>query len=165
VAVIVRSLSPVEAALGVAVVGSVLAVGIPAFVRNVHASRLVEPMDGLERISAAAAARAASAPVEDAYPPSVGPTPASVPSGAPVRDPPGTWDHPTWVSLGFSFSNPHWYSFEFESERRGRRARYRAQAHGDLDGDGQTSDFSVRGEVVEGKSPTSFPLEMHREME
>lgn len=201
-----RSLSPVEAALCVAIGGSVLAVGVPSFVRNLHASRLVEPIDGLNRIAAAAAERAAAASdgaandsagsdvaasdvteggaegvvegsvelasskdeprVEQAgYPPSVGPTPRAVPLGAPALDPPGTWDQPTWKSLKFGFSRPHSYSFEFQSEARGRKSRYRAIARGDLDGDGQTSEFSVRGEATSGAAPLTYPLEMHREIE
>jgi hypothetical protein len=161
----VRSLSPVEAALCIAVAGSVLGVGVPAFFRNLHASRLVEPMDGLNRIAQAAAERAATEPVASAYPASVAATPAVVPAGVALRDPSGSWDNPTWVSLGFGFSTPHRYSFEFESEQRGRRARYHASARGDLDGDGQLSEFSVRGETGEGKAPVTFPLEMHREIE
>lgn len=160
-----RSLSPVEAALCAAIGGSVLAVGIPAFVRDLHASRLVEPIDGLNRIAAAAAARAASEIEEAPYPESVGRTPSAVPMGEPAQDPPGTWDHPTWKSLNFGFSRPHSYSFEIESEGRGRRARYRAVARGDLDGDAQLSELSVRGEVAPGREPVTFPIEMYREIE
>ena len=160
-----RSLSPVEAALCAAVGGSVLAVGIPAFVRDLHASRLVEPIDGLNRIAAAAAARASSESAVTPYPESVGRTPSVVPMGKPAQDPPGTWEHPTWASLGFGFSRPHSSSFELTSEGRGRRARYRAVAHGDLDGDGQLSEFSLRGEVAEGREPVTFPMEMYREIE
>lgn len=160
-----RSLTPVEAALVVAVCGSVLAVGIPAFVRDLHASRLVEPIDGLNRIAAAAAALAASAEGPQRYPDSAPRTPEEVPAGEPALDPPGSWEHPTWVSLGLSFTRPHSYSFEFESERRGRRSKYVAVAQGDLDGDGQLSEFSIRGEVVDGRAPVTFPMEMHREVE
>lgn len=160
-----RSLTPVEAALCVAVAGSVLAVGVPAFVRDLHASRLVEPIAGLNRIAAAAAAGVAPGAGERAYPESAPRTPREVPSGAPVQDPPGTWDHPTWVKLGLSFSRAHSYSFEFESERRGRRSKYTAVARGDLDGDGQLSEFSVRGEVVDGQAPLTLPMEMRREVE
>jgi hypothetical protein len=118
-------------------------------VRDLHASRLVEPIDGLNRI-AAAAARAAS--TSGRYPDSAPLTPRNVPSGAPTLDPPGAWEHPTWVSLGFAFERPHSYSFEFESERRGRRSKYVATAQGDLDGDGQLSEFSIRGDAVEGRA-------------
>lgn len=158
----VRSLSPVEAALCVAVGGSVLAVGVPAFVRDLHASRLVEPIDGLQRVAAAAALRAQES---GRYPASAPRTPHDVPVGAPALDPPGVWEHPTWVSLGLSFSRPHSYSFELESGRRGRRSSYVASAYGDLDGDGQLSTFSIRGEVVDGQAPVTFPMEMRREVE
>jgi len=158
-----RSLTPVEAALCVAVCGSVLAVGIPAFVRDLHASRLVEPIDGLNRIAGAAAAHVAGEP--NRYPDSAPRTPRDVPAGAPALDPPGVWEHPTWVSLGLAFDIPHSYSFEFDSERRGRRAKYVAVAQGDLDGDGQLSEFSIRGEAVDGREPLTLPIEMRREVE
>jgi hypothetical protein len=160
-----RSLSPVEIALCVAVGGSVLAVGVPAFVRDLHASRLVEPIEGLNHIAAAAMARAESEPAPTPYPDSVARTPSIVAVGKPVRDPPGTWDHPTWRSLGLEFSRPHSYSFAFDNEGRGRRHQYKATAWGDLDGDGQLSEFSIRGEVTEGREPVTFPMEMHREVE
>lgn len=160
-----RSLSLLEGAVGFAVAGSVLAVGVPAFLRDLHASRLAEPMRGLAHISSAAAASADLAPVATAYPPSVALTPAVVPAGVAVHDPPGTWEHPSWVSLGFGFATPHRYSFELDSERRSKRSRYRATARGDLDGDGQLSEFSVQGEVREGRAPLTYPLEIHREVE
>jgi hypothetical protein len=67
--------------------------------------------------------------------------------------------------LQFGFSRPHSYNFEFQSEVRGRKSRYRAIARGDLDGDGQTSEFAVRGEVTSGGEALTLPLEMHREIE
>ena len=142
-----------------------LAVGIPAFLRNLHASRLVEPMDGLAQIARSAAALAAAEPDQPSYPESAALTPAVVPAGVAVKDPPGTWDQPTWRSLQFGFTTAHRYAFEFDSEQRSHRARYRATAHGDLDGDGQLSDFSLQGEVSAGRSPVTFPLEMRREIE
>ncbi|HTV19387.1 MAG TPA: hypothetical protein VMG12_11965 [Polyangiaceae bacterium] len=160
-----RSLTPVEAALVVAVCGSVLAVGIPAFVRDLHASRLVEPIDGLNRIATAAAAHAANASGAQRYPESAPRTPRDVPAGAPALDPPGAWEHPTWVALGLAFDQAHSYSFEFDSERQGRRSRYSAVAQGDLDGDGQLSEFSIRGEAVDGRAPLTLPMEMRREVE
>jgi hypothetical protein len=161
----VRSLSPVEAAVCVAVAGSVLAVGVPAFVRNLRASHLAEPLDGLARIAATASAKAQGQPVESAYPETVGLTPAAVPEGEPAVDPPGTWQHPTWQHLGFSFSEAHSYSFAFDSERDKGVARFRATAHGDLDGDGELSEFSVAGEVRPGEEPRTFSVEMRREVE
>ena len=160
-----RSLSPVEAAVAVAVAGSVLAVGVPAFVRNLHASRLVEPIDGLKRISERALALAADRPARGAFPDGVGWTPNEVPRGDRVLDPPGTWSHPTWVALDFGFKDPHSYAFAFESDNKLGVARFQARARGDLDGDGQFSDFSVSGEARDGARPLAFAVEMNREVE
>src|SRR5688500_7305952 len=99
-----RSLTPLEAAVLVAIAGSVLATALPAFVKNLHASELVEPVDGLARIATRATALAASRPAATAYPDSVERTPAEVPAATRVADPPGTWDHPTWRHLDFGFS-------------------------------------------------------------
>lgn len=160
-----RSLTPVEAAVGVAVAGSVLATALPAFVKNLHASRLVEPMDGLERIAGRATQLAAGSATERAYPPSVDLTPAEVPRGEPASDPEGTWHHPTWRTLAFEFDNAHCYSFAFESRNSTSSSTFRATAHGDLDGDGLLSTFRIRGETVPGGEPSVQPLEMYREVE
>jgi hypothetical protein len=155
----------VEAALCVAIGGSVLAVGVPAFIRNLHASRLVEPMNGLQHIAQRALILAEERPAGSAFPESVGLTPAEVPRGAPVLDPPGTWDKPTWQALQFGFTEAHSYSFAFESENKLGVARFSARARGDLDGDGQLSEFSVAGEARDGARPVSFAIEMTREVE
>jgi type IV pilus assembly protein PilA len=161
----VRPLSPIEAACGVAILGSVLAVAAPAFVKNLHASRLVEPVDGLNRIAARATALAAAQPAESAYPESTTLTPERVPRGAPASDPPGTWNHPTWRLLDFAFTTPHSYSFAFESRNAPGEARFRAVAHGDLDGDGLTSTFEIVGQSRDGTTPTLGNIESRREVE
>lgn len=160
-----RVLSPVEAAALLSLGGSVLAVAVPAFVRNLHASRLVEPVDGLNRIAARATALAAAEPPEAAYPETVPLTPTEVPRGAARLDAPGTWNHATWRMLDFSFTVPHSYSFSFESQNAPGRAVFRAVAHGDLDGDGLLSTFEVSGESKDGVAPTTFPMESRREVE
>ena len=160
-----RPVGPVEAALGVSILGSVLAVGVPAFSRNLRASRLVEPVEGLGRLAARATALAALRPVPDAYPETVGLTPEHVPRGAPALDPPGSWDHPTWRALDFSFTAPHSFSFSFESAFEPGRANFRAAAEGDLDGDGQRSSFEITGEAREGAEPVTNLLESRREVE
>jgi hypothetical protein len=161
----VRALTPVEAAVAVAVLGSVLATALPAFIRNLHASELVEPIDGLGRIATRATALAASHPTELAYPDSVPLTPADVPAGTRVQDPPGTWDHPTWRLLDFSFSVPHSFSFEFDSKNAPDVSVFLAKAHGDLDGDGSLSSFEISGETRTGGEPTIGQLDMYREIE
>ncbi len=160
-----RPLSPLEAASGVSILGSVLAVAIPTFFTNLHASRLSEPIDGLSRISAHATALAAAKPAAEAYPESVPLTPEHVARGVPMVDPPGTWDAPTWRELDFSFDVAHSYSFEFESRNAPGVATFQATAHGDLDGDGLLSTFQVSGESRDGAEPTVKPLESWREVE
>lgn len=173
-----RSLTPVEAAFAIAIGGSVLATTVPAFVKNVHASRLAEPLDGLNRIAARATVLAAGRTLESAYPESVGLTPAEVPRGRRVTDPEGTWSHPTWLRLNFSIEGPHSYSFVFDSQNaaasdeearerglRRDRATFVARAHGDLDGDGSLSTFEISGETREGAEPRILPMVVRREVE
>jgi hypothetical protein len=156
-----RGITLVEAAAGFAIVGSILAVAIAAFLRELHASRLVEPVSGLERLGAGAVAYAQGHSVNDAFPASAPLTPSMVPRGKLVADPPGTWDGPTWQALAFPsrpatdgvprpFTDgaPHAFSFAFDSNLSPTRSTFVAHAHGDLDGDDVTSTFEVRGHVA-----------------
>lgn len=160
-----RALAPVEAALVFALAGSMLAVALPAFVRNLHASRMTEALDGLEQIAARAGALSDTAPLDAAYPASAPLTPTTVPRGELVVDPPHTWDHPTWRLLGFSKTTLHAYSFQFDSVNAPEVSRFSAEAHGDLDGDGVTSTFRVSGSIRQGEPARREPLEVIREVE
>lgn len=160
-----RSLSPLQLALLVAFFGSVLAVFIPTFLRNLHASRLAEPLDGLHHIAQVASMQAAGSPPELAYPRSVDRTPSQVPAGRAERDPAGTWNHSTWRLLSFQKDEPHYYSFEFESYTAEAGAHFVARAFGDLDGDGELSHFELYGEVKGGETPRVYPVRIHREVE
>lgn len=160
-----RALTPVELAVAISLGGTVAATMIPTFLRNVHASRLSEPVLGLKEIAAHASLRAAGLPAETAYPESAPFTPATTPRGELVLDPPGTWDAPTWRALDFSFDTPHAYSFAFESSNGEALSTFTARARGDLDGDGVTSSFAISGSVKRGAEPTLQPLEIHREVE
>jgi hypothetical protein len=155
----------VETAAAIALGGALLAVTVPAFVRNLHASRLAEPIDGLNRIATRATVLAATRPAEIAYPETVGLTPSTVPQGKRVLDPPGTWNHPTWRRLDFELGVPHAFSFSFESHDAPGLASFRAVAQGDLDGDGVLSTFALGGESGDGSEPTVTPLEVTREVE
>jgi hypothetical protein len=160
-----RPLTPVEAAVAFAIVGSLLAVAVPAFVRNVHASRFAEPLDGVARLAARASVLADTSPQQSAYPDSAPLTPAVIPRASLVTDPPGTWDQPTWRLLDFSLQVPHAYAFEFQSKNTPEVSTFSAIAHGDLDGDGVQSTFTVSGEVKPGQAARVFPLEVVREVE
>ncbi len=138
---------PIELALAVSLLGCVAAVAIPTFVREVHASRFVEPTDGLARLRTSAVAYAEGHGV---FPDSAPLTPAIPPRGKKEADPPNTWDGPTWKALDFRASPegvPHAYAFAFESTG----ATFVARARGDLDGDGVLSTFEVRGTARDGE--------------
>lgn len=125
----------VEAAIGIAILGTVAAVSIPACVREMHASKLAEPVNGLSRIGTASAAM-------EQFPESAPLTPATVPRGKKELDPAGVWDHPTWKALAFRPTPdgvPHAFSFQVDSKPDDLTAR----AKGDLDGDGATSTFEI----------------------
>lgn len=140
-----RGFSAVEVAAAIAITGAVLAVAVPAFVHELHASKLTEPVSGLEHIGINAVAYAAA---HDAFPPSAPLTPSIVPRGVRVEDPQGTWDAPTWKALDFrplASDAPHEYSFAFTSAHSPSTSSFVTEAHGDLDGDGVTSTFELRG--------------------
>ncbi len=160
-----RSLTVFQAALLVACLGSLAVIAVPSFVRNLHASRLAEPIDGLGRIGQMASFLAAGAPFELAYPPPAPRTPEQVPAGERVTDPARVWQHPTWRRLGFSIEGPHYYSFEFSSQVAGGAATFFATAYGDLDGDGQLSRLRLAGERRDGEHPRLYPISIEREVE
>lgn len=143
-----RGVTALEAAIGFAIGGSLLAVAVPAFVRELHASRFAEPVEGLNKMSAAAIAQAADKPPTEAFPPSAPLTPAAPPRGTRAADPPDAWDHPTWKALAFRpvpDGVPHAFAFGFDSTRAPGRSAFVAHAHGDLNGNGVTSTFEIRG--------------------
>ena len=148
-----RRFTVLELAVAWAVGGSVLAIAVPTFVREIHTSRMVEPVEGLKRIGAAAVAYAREHPVAQAFPPTVASTPGTPPRGKCEPDPPGAWDAPTWRALDFRPSPegvPHCFSFSFESSLSATKSTFRAQAHADLDGDGIPSTFEITGHYAEG---------------
>ncbi len=157
-----RGATVLQGAVGFAVVGSLLAVAVPAFVRDFHASRLAEPVEGLGRIGAASVALGTKS--DGALPAPAPLTPASVPRGALVIDAPGTWDHPTWKALAFEpfpGGAPHAFAFAYEREGEG----FMAHAHGDLDGDGTQSTFELRGRRNGGEITLDPGLYVQSEVE
>jgi type IV pilus assembly protein PilA len=148
-----RRFTPLEVAIAFALLGSLVAVALPTFVREVHASRFVEPVDGLHRIGVSALAYARAHPAAQAFPPSAPVTPSIPPRGHCEVDPASTWDQPTWTALDFRPSPegaPHCYAFGFDSTLSASRSLFRADAHGDLDGDGIESTFEITGHAVDG---------------
>jgi hypothetical protein len=148
-----RRFTPIELALGLSLLGCIAAVAIPTFIREVHASRFVEPTEGLSRLGASAVAYAE---VSGRFPDSAPLTPSTPPRGKKQPDPPGTWDAPTWKALDFRAAPegvPHAYAFAFESTGNA----FVARARGDLDGDGVLSTFEIRGGIRPGEGPAVEP--------
>lgn len=160
-----RAWSALQIALAIAFGGTVLAIFIPSFLRNLQASRLTEAVQGVNAIAAGAMAYARDKNPAEAFPPSAPLTPAEVPRGDRVTDPPGTWDHLTWNVLGFSMNHAHYFCFAFESNRGPKRSTFVARAHGDLDGDGERSTFELRGEALPEGARVLPGLYVEREVE
>jgi hypothetical protein len=155
-----RGVAPLEAAAGFAIVGSVLAVAIPAFVRDLHASHFTEATEGLAAIGEGAVAYAAGRPVDQAFPVSAPLTPPRPPRGIRSVDAPLLWQTPTWQSLhfppprgsgrAFGEGEPHAFAFCFDSALSPTRSVFAAHAHGDLDGNGVMSTFEIHGRDMDG---------------
>lgn len=159
-----RPLALLEVVALLSLGGSLLAVAVPAFVMNLRASRLAEPIDGLASIAGRATLLASGAEVPLAYPASVAMTPSRVPAGQRVADPTGSWDHPTWRRLDFSITDTHSFAFSFDSTLSATESRFVARAQGDLDGDGVLSSFTLGGSVRAGEEPRLGHLEVYREV-
>jgi hypothetical protein len=146
-----RGFAALELAAAISIGASLLIIAVPVGLRTFRASRLAEAVEGLERIGAGAVAYAAGGPGDgrapkDAFPPAAPLTPPAPPRGAPAVDPPELWAVPTWQALHFEPAPEgvaHSFAFAFEPAADG--SRFVARAHGDLDGDGTTSTFELRG--------------------
>ena len=163
-----RQWSALEIAAIVGVGGSLLMIAVPSFVRNLSASKLSEPVDGLDRLVRNAVAYAVRMPHAISFPPSAPLTPEEVPRGKTEADPPGAWEHLTWKALDFGFEVPHAFAFQWDSglDPQTGAVRFVATARGDLDGDGVLSTFEVRGERVPGGEPRVVPgMFVDREIE
>jgi type II secretory pathway pseudopilin PulG len=152
-----RSFSALQLAVGIALAGSLLAIFIPSFLKNLHASRLTEAVQGVNAIATGALLYAEGKPSAEAFPPSA--------RGERVEDPPGTWDHLTWATLGFRMDHAHSFCFAFDSDRGPARSTFVARAHGDLDGDGERSTFEIHGEALSGGARILPGLFVDREVE
>lgn len=140
-------MTALEAAMGFAIGGTVLMVGVPAFVHELHGSKQIEATSGIQQLADKTIAYAQDRPTIAAFPPSAPLTPSSVNKGRREIDAVDAWDHPTWKALDFHpyADAPHAYSFELDTALGPAKSTFRAVAHGDLDGDGTTSTFELRG--------------------
>lgn len=161
-----RPPTALEVAAGIAIGGSLIAVAVPTFARNLHASRTSEAITGVGDIAKGAVAYAGKKGPPECFPPSAPLTPAEVPRADRAVDPPGTWDHMTWHALGFSVPYAHNFAFAFDSTQDPTVGSFVARAHGDLDGDGERSTFELRGLCTQSETARIRPgLYVDREVE
>lgn len=158
----------VQAAIGLGLGGTLLCIAVPAFVANLRASKLSEPVTNLRTIVDGAIVYGSKHEGETSLPPSVELTPKDVPKGTSVLDPKGTWDHLTWRALGFNLGEAHAFSYLFKMsyDPIALRSTFEVTAHGDLDGDGAVSTFSVFGEKTRDTGARALPgMYVDREVE
>ncbi len=150
-----------------------LAVGIGAFRATVFEARYAVAKLDLRRIAKGAEAyferKAAGADLDfdegsasgPAFPPSVGPTPASRSccreQGGPDQDGDGRcdadarrWDAEGWQALRFERFGSHWCAYRFESHGQGEGASFAADALCDLRCDGEPVVFRIAGRASSG---------------
>lgn len=162
-----RGLTIVEAAVLVCIVGVVLAVFVPTFLRHVRLSKISEASEQLDRLHVATAAYyAASHATADGrrlrrcLPPEAGPAPDQ-PSAEPVAVDFSDTEIPgreTWVALSFTPDHPIRYRYSYYVEAPGcdldataREELVSFRAEGDLDGDGELSTFERAATTDDGE--------------
>jgi hypothetical protein len=126
------------------------AIAIPAFMKYHRRSRTTEAPPNLKKIFDGAKGYFEKGAVVDrsgrvaprTFPDTVGLTPRKPccqQSGKRCQN--TDWRNPTWASIGFEISDPHYFQYRFDSTGRGQTARFTAGAHADLDCNGTFSTF------------------------
>ena len=164
-------LSLIEVALLLCLLGIVLAIFVPTFLRRVRTNKISEAAELLQVMSPRASAyydTSWSSLQHHCLPPGAGPTPE-----APTVDSqdvdffsPEATGHATWEALDFQPEHPVRFSYRYVPERDGCGLSAASEpssvifrAEGDLDGDGVHSTFERRATVDnDGLTPTDALL-------
>jgi type II secretory pathway pseudopilin PulG len=141
----------IEVAIVVCVVGVLLAVAVPAFLRELRVSKISEAPTELARLHDRTAAyytarrRGPDRNLTECLPSPAGPTPRA-PSLEPAT---ADFSDPTWTALDYAPERPVRFRYTFVpvGARCGLRGRdlVTLRAEGDLDGDGKYSVFERVG--------------------
>jgi type II secretory pathway pseudopilin PulG len=175
-------LTLVEVVLLLSLLGVVLAVGIPAFVRGLRTSKPAEAPEELQRMFASVAAYYAAPQPTPAgkrvhcVPEPAGPTPAK-PSPQPAEvhfTAPETPGAATWRALGYAPAGPIRYRYSLLSSQPGcglaptnprDPVLLTLRAEGDLDGDGVLSRFERSVALRDGELVLEPLLVVHERVE
>jgi hypothetical protein len=161
-------LALVEAALLLCLVGILLAVGAPAFVRGLRTSKTAEAPEELERMFAAVAAYYATPQPTPSgkrlgcLPVAAGPTPAeaSMEPASVVFGAPETPGSATWRAIGYEPLGPVRFRYSLlpavdgcgvQSKDARAQTVLTLRAEGDLDGDGVLSRFERNAGARDGE--------------
>jgi type II secretory pathway pseudopilin PulG len=170
-------LSLIEVALLLCLIGIVLAVFVPTFLRRVRTNKISEASELLQEMSDRTAAYyATSWATGERYclPPSAGPTPAqpTVDSAEVDFFDDDQASHRTWEALGFQPDRPIRYSYSYTPSEDGCDLIGRDdlgsvsfRAEGDLDGDGVPSTFELRATLEADGFKPADTLRVHQRTE
>ena len=163
----IEGLTLVEVALLLSLLGVMLAVGVPAFVRGMRPSKTAEASEELRRMYAAVAAYystpqpTAAGERQRCLPDSAGPAPA-LPSPKPIPVQFGAAETPgsaSWRGLGYEPRGPIRYRYTLlvtqpgcaAQAQGGRGPEVRLRAEGDLDADTTLSRFELAASARDGE--------------
>jgi len=143
--------------------GILSAVAVPSFIKYQRKAKTSEAIENLDKIYKGAAMYYETPHVDQEgnvlpcqFPAPQGSTPGSTCCGKDggtgtdgddkCAPEPEAWNTPTWMSLLFAPSDPHYFVYSFDSNgKTGPEAQFTASAHADLDCDGIYSTFQRHG--------------------
>ncbi len=139
---------------GIAGIGIMAAVAIPAFMKYIRRAKTSEPKMNMRKMYDGAVSYYHTDHVTNLgealpkqFPVSAATTPARTAcvggSSTKTIPAPGMWDAPTWRALNFSVDDPFYYRYEFVSDGKS----FTARATGDLNCDGTLSTFERIGTI------------------
>ncbi|MGB5351696.1 MAG: type II secretion system protein [Polyangiales bacterium] len=170
-------MSLIEVGLVLCILGIVLAVFVPTFVRRVRVNKISEASELLQEMSDRASAYYATTWADGkrfCLPAGAGPTPAvpTVDSATVDFAAEEQSGHESWGALGFQPDRPVRYSYSYAPDRHGcdlvgegdlRSVSFRAE--GDLDGDGVRSMFERRATFGSTEWRPDETLHVYRRVE